>query len=211
MVIPRKFFIRRHISPDLGDATTIQFQDISFYVIVYGYLIPLNFRSTTIQLHVSTIDSLPRYILTVTDTKVFSQWPKVHPLSSWLSNSSARHTAGSANNADSPECVYPQAPAPMMPAVAHTTNASHAIAPWALALAPHQEPEPPQRVHAMTARPNHQAKSRCLAVSPTRISCPRRIGRQTAAPASWSQDLRPRARNCFSGLENYAFWVLFWE
>lgn len=76
VVIPRKFFIRRHISPDLGDATTIQFQDISFYVIVYGYLIPLNFRSTTIQLHVSTIDSLPRYILTVTDTKVLVNDPR---------------------------------------------------------------------------------------------------------------------------------------
>jgi hypothetical protein len=95
----------------------------------------------------------------------------------------------------------------MMPAVGHTTNASHAIAPWALALAPHQEPERPQRVHAVIARPNCQAKSRCLAVCPTRIWCPRKTGRQIAVPASWSQDSRLKARNCFSGLENHAFWV----
>lgn len=69
VVIPRKFFIRRHISPDLGDGTTIQLQDTPSTSLSTGTLFRLTPASTTIQLHVSTIGFLPKYIRTVTDTK----------------------------------------------------------------------------------------------------------------------------------------------
>lgn len=175
-------------------------------------LLPLHFPRVPYSkqlLHMWVIQ-IPPYAWTVTYTNL-SQWSRVNRLSPWLSNSSAHQRPGSANNADSPECVYLQTQAQ------HTTNASHAIAPWALALAPRQEPEQPRRVHVLTSMPNHQ-RTRFLAVCPwflrrsnqsthtTRTQGSRRIGRPIAVRASWSRDSRLKAGNCLCGLENHAFW-----
>lgn len=120
---------------------------------------------------------------------------------------------------DSPECVYAQTQAPMMPVIGHSTNASPAIARSAHAPAPHREPEQPQHVPVVMEISNHQAK-RCLAVSPcclrssrnhsipiTRIPISRRIGKPIVAQALWSRGSRPKVGNCFSGLEIDSFWV----
>lgn len=187
---------------------TVQFNSKAFIPLYFlGYLIPKK-KGTTFPYVSNASTSLH---LTVTYTNL-SQWSRVNRPSQWLSNSSAHQRAGSANNADSPECVYPQTQAQ------RTTNASHAIAPWALALAPHPEPEPPRRVRVVKAMPSHQGRMRCLAVSPwflqrskhsthtTRTQGSRRTGRPIALRASWSRDSRPKAGNCLCGLENHAFW-----